>query len=77
MINKVCKGAKKLLESLPSMSNAFEDVQKFKEQLQSDLVNNTATADSKVTIMFVNLQQEFSDFIRVHGKRISNPVFGW
>ena len=65
MINQVCECAKKLLESLPSLSNAFEDVQKFKEKLQSDLENNTATSDSKVTIMLADLQQEFRDFILV------------
>ncbi len=65
LFSQVCDGTMKLLEYLPSMSNAVEEVKEADRRVQSILVGITAASDPEVRFKLANLQQEFRDFIRV------------
>lgn len=65
LFTQVCDGTMKLLEYLPSMSNAVEEVKEADRRVQSILVGITAASDPEVRFKLANLQQEFRDFIRV------------
>ncbi len=65
LFTQVCAGAIKLVELLPSMSNAVKEVKEAEKCVQSILVCITADSDPEVRDKFATLQKEFRDFIRV------------
>ena len=65
LFRQVVEGAIKLVELLPSMSNAVKEIKEAEKHVQSALVGITATSDPGVVIELADLQKEFRAFIRV------------
>ncbi len=65
IINNVCDGARKLLEFIPSMKNAVNEIEKADKRVKNALAGITATSDPDVVCKLADLQKEFRDFIRV------------
>ncbi len=65
LFSQVVEGAIKLVELLPSMSNAVKEIKEAEKHVQSALVGITATSDPDVVIELADLQKEFRAFIRV------------
>ncbi len=65
IINNVCDGARKLLEFIPSMKNAVNEIEKAEMRVKNALTGITADSDLDVVCKLTNLQKEFRAFIRV------------